>query len=285
MGPPERPRAEKATDINDLSDLVTAAGVDLRAEENYMAATYRNKHQDSSFSTSFGTSSSSTVSPGNSFQQWSQGSYGSYPPFQPSGNLSQPPVTEASVEDELKAKHKRAARQMAESREAHLRNPFLQTNELRYKLDRIGNDYQVRLAQRGIRDQFPLAPQYVRGTSMVGSDGIGLVTVKGATTLDYDAPLVDLLTLLSLATNQRVRGLMEDAYAIARSRQHGTHGIVPPEWADIAQGNGVPQDTTAQFQSITHTAWDHIPDTAVSPTTISTPKRELALLFPIRFWD
>jgi hypothetical protein len=273
MGPPERPKAEKATDINDLNDLVTAAGVDLRAEENYLAATYRNKHQDSSFSTSFGTSSSSTVSPENSFQQWSQSSYGQYPAFQPNGPFSQPPVSQRSVEDEIREQHKRAARQRAESKQAHLNSPFLLPGPLRQRLDTINLLNQVTLDLKGVTEK-PVTASNVHGASMVGADGQGLVAAAVYRTVEADAPLADIMTLLSLACEQRLRGLAEDACAIARGRQYGSHGVVPPEWKDVATGVGAPKATEARSQSVTRTAWDQVPDSAVSPMTVSPPKRE-----------
>jgi hypothetical protein len=279
MGPPERPKADKATDINDLNDLVTAAGVDLKAEENYLAATYRNKHQDNSFSTSFGTTSSSTISPENSFQQWSQGSYGQYPAFQPNGPFSQPQVSQRSVEDEIKAKHERAARQRNDTKQVHLKDSFLATDPVRIRLEKQCYENQVRLDVRGLNETLPPPPvtaNDVRGTSMVTADEkTGIVAATGHRTLNADAPLVEILTLLSLACQERMRSLVEDAYAISRSRQYGSHGIVPPEWASVATGEGAPKDATARSQSITGTAWDQVPNSAVSPLTVLPPKREL----------
>jgi hypothetical protein len=279
MGPPERPKAEKATDINDLNDLVTAAGVDLRAEENYLAATYRNKHLDSSFSTSFGTSSSTTISPETSFQQWSQSSLGQHAAFQPQSQFSQQPVSQRSVEEEVKEKHRQAARRRAETKQAHLRNPFLHAEPVRAKLESIGYENQVQLNTRGVTEQQPppVSATNLHGASMVGANGTGLVAASLYRTLEVDAPLADILALLSLACEQRMRSLAEDAYAISRSRQYGSHGVVPPEWSDVATGEGVPKETTARSQSITQTAWDNQPESAVSPMTVFPPKRELQL--------
>jgi hypothetical protein len=282
MGPPERPKAEKATDINDLNDLVTAAGVDLRAEENYLAATYRNKHQDSSFSTSFGTASSSTISPENSFQQWSQGSYGQHASFQPHPQFNQTPVSQRSVEEEVKEKHKQAARRRAESKQAHLRSPFLHAEPMRAKLEKISYENQVQINTRGVTEPQPttVTATNLHGASTVGANGTGLVAATLYRTLEVDAPLADVLALLSLACEQRMRSLAEDTYAISRSRQYGSHGVVPPEWTDLATGEGLPKETTARSQSITHTAWDQNPESAVSPMTVFPSKRELQ--FPLR---
>jgi hypothetical protein len=278
MGPPEKPKAEKATDINDLNDMVTASGIDLREEENYLAATYRNRHSESSFNASFGNSqSSSTLSVNTSFNQWSQESYGTQPGFQPHGPLSQPAVSQKSVEEILKEKHRQAVRRFSEKKQQHLNDPFLQTANVRDKLQRKTLEYQVRLDAKGYYEQAtqkpPQTPQNVHATTMVGADGTGVIAVKASGMLEQGAPLVDLLSLLSLAANERLRGLLEDAHAISRARQFGSQGVVPPEWADIAEGSGKPQEVTARSQSITRTAWDQVPDSAVSPMTVLPPKR------------
>jgi hypothetical protein len=278
MGPPEKPKAEKATDINDLNDMVTASGIDLREEENYLAATYRNKHSDTSFNASFGTSQSSTLSVNTSFNQWSQESYGAHPGFQPHGPLSQPAVSQKSVEEMLKEKHRLSVRRFNEKKQSHLHDPFLHTGAVREKLQRKTLEYQVRLDTKGYYEQAPQkpppqTPQNVHATTMVGADGTGVIAAKASGMLEQGAPLVDLLSLLSLAANERLRGLLEDAHAISRARQFGSQGVVPPEWAGIAEGSGKSQATEARSQSVSRTAWDQVPDSAVSPRTVLPPKR------------
>jgi hypothetical protein len=277
MGPPEKPKAEKATDINDLNDMVTASGIDLREEENYLAATYRNRHAESSFNASFGNSQSSTLSINTSFNQWSQESYGAQPGFQPHGPLSQPAVSQKTVEDILKEKHRLAVRHFSEKKQQHLNDPFLHTGYVRDKLQRKTLEYQVRLDIKGYYDQAtpkppPQTPQNPQATTMVGADGTGVIVAKSTGTIEHGAPLVDLLSLLSLAANERLRGLLEDAHAISRARQFGSQGVVPPEWAGIAEGSGKPQPTEARSQSLTHTAWDQVPDSATSPKDALPPK-------------
>lgn len=274
MGPPEKPKAEKATDINDLNDMVTASGIDLREEENYLAATYRNRHAE----TSFNSQSTSTLSVNTSFNQWSQENYGNHPGFQSHGPLSQPAVTQKSLEEIQNEKHRQTVYNFNARKQKHLNDPFLQTGAVRDKLDRKTVEYQVRLDQKGIYDQgqpktHPQTPQNPHGSTMMGADGTGIVVAKASGIIEQGAPLVDLLSLLSLAANERLRGLLEDAHAISRARQFGSQGVVPPEWADIAEGSGKPQPTEARSQSITQTAWDQLPDSAVSPMTVLPPKR------------
>ncbi|KAK5137222.1 hypothetical protein LTR04_004470 [Oleoguttula sp. CCFEE 6159] len=267
MGPPSRPdkSENKATDINDLSDLITASGIDLREEEQYLADSYRNTHQTvSSFTSPFNTQSSSSLSPNNNFGKLSQGNYGQHPAFQGYGPVSQPPVPQKTIEEEVFEKHKRAARAKSENQQQHLRDPFLQPQVLRQKLDRGAYDSGVRVNVEGLYDPHP--QKRTTGLTMTGPNGTGIVSVKEHSLLSDTAPLVEVLSLLSLAANERVRGLVEDAFALSRGRQYGSHGVVPPDWADLAVGNGA-QTASAVPASITNSAWDQ-PESAISPMTM-----------------
>jgi len=62
----------------------------------------------------------------------------------------------------------------------------------------------------------------------------GAMTVTGGRFLPGDTALADQLALMSLATNLRIRALLEDAVALARGRRTGSHGTVPREWADVS---------------------------------------------------
>lgn len=274
MGPPQRPadkqekpEKEKATDINDLSDVIGASGIDLREEENYLAQTYQNQHQNNSFNTSF-SQSPATLSPNTSFNALSQGSFGSHPAFQGAGPVSQPPVSQKSVEEELFEKHKAAARSLAEKSQQELNYPFCRGNTIRHKIGRHTYDQGVKFNVDGLYDRINKdQPQAVSGTQAAGPDGTGIVKAQAAALLDANAPLTEILTLLSLATKERLRGILEDAYALSRSRQLSSHGVVPPEFADIATGNGAAKSVTAVPTSVTKTAWDQ-PESAVSPMTV-----------------
>ncbi|KAL2036822.1 hypothetical protein N7G274_010440 [Stereocaulon virgatum] len=56
--------------------------------------------------------------------------------------------------------------------------------------------------------------------------------------LDLESPYAEILALISLAAQERIRGLVEDAAALAKGRRMGSHGVVPLELADIATGSG-----------------------------------------------
>ncbi|KAF2085378.1 hypothetical protein K490DRAFT_46950 [Saccharata proteae CBS 121410] len=281
MGPPqrpaERPEKEKPTDINDLSDVIGASGIDLREEENYLAQTYQNQHQNASFATSATTASPAALSPNNSFTQLGQGSFGAYRAFQGSGPVSQPPVSQEAIEAEIEEKQKAAARALAESQQQELNNPFLKGNSIRKRVGNIAYEQGVRINVDGVYDR--VAPR-VKGIQAVGSDGTGIAAVEAAALIDHNAPYQEILTLISLAAKDRLRSVLEDAYGLSRGRRFGSHGVVPPEFSDIAVGdpNQQQQPATAVPTSVTKTAWDQ-PDSAVSPMTVPM-KRVLLFTIP-----
>lgn len=285
MGPPRVPpskatdnsgleKAEKATDINDMSDVVHAAGIDLREEEDYVARTYRNQHQPASFSTSFNSQSSSTVSPNNSFNAWSQG-LGGHGAFQGTGPLSQPADSEQILLDEISERHRTAARAVSEAAQYHLTDPFLVANQIRQKLHNTSYEHGIRINVEGLYDKIPnlSSPQNVERSVMTGVDGTSITAIQADSILNRNAPMVETLTLISLAAQERLRGVLEEAYALSRGRQVGSSGVVPPEWASIAVGNGKAQPTTAVPTNLTKTEWE-VPDSAVSPMTVPGIKRE-----------
>ncbi|KAL1388722.1 transcription initiation factor TFIID component TAF4 family-domain-containing protein [Phyllosticta capitalensis] len=296
MGPPQRPvektekqEKEKATDLNDLSDSIASAGIDLREEENYLAQTWQNQHHQAraqSFSSQFAPSPS-TLSPNGSFNALG-GSFSGHPAFQGAGPVSQPPVPQKTVEEELHEKHKAAARALAENSQQELNDPFLKANSIRHKLGTVSYAAGVKFSVEGLYDRIEKKSKELsgaHGTTALGPDGTGIVRAEADALLDTNAPLVDILTLLSLATKERLRTVLEDSYALARSRQLSSDGVVPPEYADIAVGTGAERPTTAVPASATNTAWDQ-PDSAISPMTVpkkraidsDTPKNELSRL-------
>ncbi|KAG9526077.1 hypothetical protein KCV07_g627, partial [Aureobasidium melanogenum] len=269
MGPPPRPTQEKAekedkekiTDISDVTDVFHGSGIDLREEENYMTSTYRNVHKNTSFNTSFG-SNTTVASPNNSFGLVSQGSFGSQPAFAGSGPISQPPISQESVKDEIDQKHRAAALALNEKRQQHLTDPFLQANNIRHRMHRIAYDQGVALNVDGLYDKLPERPQGIQGVSATGPNGTA-AAVKGHGLLQETAPLAEILTLISLAANERVRSLVDESYAIARGRRYGSHGVVPPNLSDLAIGENETA-AVAEIPRITNTAWEEVPEDNLS---------------------
>ncbi|KAL9072002.1 MAG: hypothetical protein Q9157_005254, partial [Trypethelium eluteriae] len=281
MGPPPQPiphdgeevlKSDKVTDVNKLQDVINDAGVDVSAEEEYLANTFRNVRNFGYQNESFGTTTTSTtLSPNTSFTQLSQSMTG-HPAWQGSGPSSQPTQSQEAIDRGLKRKHETAARAHAEETQDHLRSSFLLLNVVRHKLRQRAYENGVQLDMTGLFDPIQnlphsqASPYHPNSTVMGGQNGAGMVSAKSHALLQPNANLGDMLALVSLATNERMRGLVEDAYGFSRGRRASADGVVPPEWSDLALGNGE-KPTTAVFESITNTAWDQPPGSAVSPTS------------------
>lgn len=273
MGPPARPadrqQAERSgerqgkdnsVDMNSLTDVMFGTGVDLKAEEAAMMASYRDSQQN----TSFNSSQTMSMTPGNSFDARSLS-------FPSAGVLSQS-VSQQQVEEDIAAQQKQASRMYNERQQATLYNPFLQIDVLRKKLSDKAYQNGVRLNLEGLFVKTRPEPQT---TVLNGANGgHGVVKVQGGSWIQAEAPLVDTLSLLTLAANERLRGLCDDAYGLARGRQASADGIIDPDWADLAVGPGKVNEASAVPLSVSRTAWDQ-PDSAVSPSTAVPLKRPL----------
>ncbi|KAF1985222.1 hypothetical protein K402DRAFT_306372, partial [Aulographum hederae CBS 113979] len=275
MGPPERPAQNdkaKSTDVNDLSDLLSMGGVNLAEEEALLANIYRYPgSQNTAYGTSFASQTSSTMTPNGSFNAYSQGDLKGALPG--TGPLSQPASTQEAIETENEKRHKQAARELAEIKSKHLNKPFLQAECVRRRMDRIVIENKVRTDINGVFEKNSADTNNHRTSTVLSKDENEGILMTRSTWLNETAKLVDILTLISLATRERLRSVLEDSFAIARSRQTYSNGTVPPEWSSLAVGDGVPEPTTAVPQSITNTAWDKVPESAISPGTLVSAKQ------------
>jgi hypothetical protein len=264
MPPPKVPASktdelEKANardlDVNNISDVLTGSGIDLRAEEDNLLHTYR----------SF-PSSGSTASPHSSFNNWSQQTgHGAY---QGTGVLSQE-VTGDQHQAELERKHTAAARILNESAQQPLTDPFLAASVLRHRIAKRGYEYGISINVDGLFDKIPEnKPQDITRTALNGANGEQVVGLEAASLLNQSAPLVEILTLLSLAAEDRVRTLVEDSFALSQGRQNTSHGVIPPQMLDIAAVGENAVRTHAPAVNILKTPWEAA-ESAVSPTTAS----------------
>jgi hypothetical protein len=286
MPPPKIPASkaqdgelEKANprdmDVNNISDVLTGSGIDLRAEEEFLAHSFGNRNQDSFYS----QTSTSTISPQGSFNgNWNQ--LAGHGAFQGNGPLSQKPMSQEEQEAELVRKHERAARALAESAQAPLTDPFLLAGNVRQRIATRAYQHGIHVNLEGVFDRIPDTPQNVKRTTMTGANGEAIVSLQADSLLNQNAPFVEILSLISLACEDRARTILEDAFALAQSRQHTSQGVVPPNLADIAVAKGEAKSTTAPPTNITKTAWE-APESAVSPMAVTSNNRE-AHLFSAR---
>ncbi|KAI9818631.1 MAG: hypothetical protein M1832_004405, partial [Thelocarpon impressellum] len=281
MGPPSRP-ADKPTTALELTDVLSQAGVDVLGEENALIAEFSASHSQekrpygpnngSSF-TSTGLDSG-TLSAGNSLPS-SQGSQGQLFPREtfPLAGPAQPSQTPAQLfEDEWKS----TVRRHAQTRALHLDAPFLFANSLRLRMVKRAYENGVRLPQDGFSQQLQ-KPQRFNSSAVTGADGTSIVAVN-ARHLERNAPLAEILALLSLATGERIRGLIEDSATLAKGRKVGAQGVVPAEWADLAVGNGAEPGTARSVGNALKRSHDaasrlHTPnsDNGKAATSVSFP--------------
>ncbi|KAL4986175.1 hypothetical protein BDW68DRAFT_131309 [Aspergillus falconensis] len=244
MGPPSRP-VDKPTDAADLTDVLASSGIDVREEEAFLTSSYsgpgvqaqqqprpqqplpQQQPQAPPVNTSFASQASTTgtVSASASFSEPS--------PYKPSGTQEsfysepsiQPPAPFVDPNQPTREDTEAARRA-----QYHLQEPFLLTKVLEQRLQRRGFDLGVRIPAEGLFHPVPGRPQPIEVT---GPDGSSVVRT-GQTILNQEgAPLVDILNLMSIACEERLRTVIDYASSLARSRRAHSHGMVPTEWKDL----------------------------------------------------
>lgn len=268
----------------ELADVLVSSGVDLKEEEAALTTPYLNATQQnnsysfnsnnaSSFnSTASNGSSTGTLTASNNYHHLSDNLPGGRETFYGAGTFNQPAAPHQAPEALAEEQRKRAARRLAEKRQYHMNDPFLSGRSLKRKLFACADANHARLPIDGVYSPQRNTRQPMLPVEVTAPDGTTVVATKGQSFVYPDAPMVDIFTLLSLATEERIRALLEDAAALALGRRVGSHGVVPPDWADLAVGNG-PESATAKYTP-GRSSWE----SAVSPKT-NPLKREMAHTF------
>ncbi|PGH21456.1 hypothetical protein AJ80_03247 [Polytolypa hystricis UAMH7299] len=268
MGPPSRP-VEKATDTAELTDVLASSGIDVREEEAFLTHGYSQTptapqppRLQTNFTGSFASQPSpGTTSAGNSFsEQFPQKQslpLGSFAPGTP-GVESTLRTPSATPEDEKQRQDSAANRR----EQYHLQASFLVTSLLEHKLQKRTHELGIKLPSYGVFRPYPGRPTGLVEVS--GPDGSSVVR-SGKTLLTHDAPLGDIISLLSLACEERVRSVVDHSATLARNRKMNAQGVVPAEWSDLAEVSTPPREDTAQIRGTK----------SVSPKTIPQ-KRPMA---------
>ncbi|KAL9632165.1 MAG: hypothetical protein Q9204_003901 [Flavoplaca sp. TL-2023a] len=246
MGPPSKPvDKDRPTDMNELSDVLMGSGVDLKEEE---AALLNRHNQDGSFLANGAHSFDSygpgtTVNPAySSYNIYSQNVPGGRDTFYGAGSFNQPAVSYQSVKDRAEVERKARVRKRAEMAQYHLNEPFLMSLRVSNLMRQKASKAHLQIRMEGL--YHPQGQQEGQQLYVCGPDKHDrLVTLKGEDLLNHDAPMVDLLSLLSLAAEERLRTIIEDAAALAKERRSSSHGVVPPQFLDIAAVNGPAAET------------------------------------------
>lgn len=249
-------------DVNNISDVLTGSGIDLRAEEDNLLQNYR------------GFSSQAPVPPHASFNNWSQQS--GHGAFQGTGALSQS-MSQQRQQAELIRKHEQAARILNESAQQPLTDPFLSANVLRHRIAKRAYDHGIQVNVEGLFDKIPDKTPRDITRAQAGANGEQIVGLEAASLLNQNASLVEILSLISLAAEDRIRALIDDAFALSQGRQHTSHGIIPPQMLDLAI---IHKDAEAKMVTpvnLSRTPWE-APLIAGSPPATAA-KREIPMLF------
>ncbi|ODH37729.1 hypothetical protein ACO22_02585 [Paracoccidioides brasiliensis] len=240
MGPPSRP-VEKATDTAELTDVLASSGIDVREEEEYLthaygqapAAPQQPPRLQTNFNNSFVThQSAGTVSAGTSFVESplhkstpTQGTF--VTPISISAKSATIQNPEAAAEDEILRQDTAASRRM----QYPLQAPFLSTSLLEERIQKRTYDLGVRVPAHGVYRPYP--GRAAGPVEVTGPDGSSVVRT-GKALLTQDAPLGDILSLVTLACEERLRSVIDHSYALAINRRVNSHGVVPLEWSDMA---------------------------------------------------
>ncbi|KAJ5743233.1 hypothetical protein N7533_010335 [Penicillium manginii] len=238
MGPPSVPPS-RPVDASELTDVLASSGIDVREEEAFLTNSFPGRQAQAQtpsrgpqmqhpppINTSFTSQATTTgtLSASSSFNDLSHGKPGAT-----QGSFSTEPTSQTpSTIKEPSREDSEAARRS----QYHLQEPFLFAKLLEQRIQKRGFELGVRIPSEGLFHPVPGRPQPIEVT---GPDGSSVVRT-GQTILNQEgAPLVDILNLMSLSCEERLRGVIDYSSTLARSRRAHSHGVVPAEWQDVAQ--------------------------------------------------
>ncbi|KAL7762061.1 hypothetical protein ACKLNR_008596 [Fusarium oxysporum f. sp. zingiberi] len=229
MGPPQRPAERPTKDYEyDVTDSLAGTGIDLRAEEQYMNDLYATGFDEAR--TGF---AHQPPGPKSSF-------YGAGPANQAAQSVPDQPQDQFAAQQAERAWSESSMR-LALQRTQEISDPFLLVALLHRRADKIAREHHLALnldlknnsqtmGKMRLPEQFPAPKVTVKVTP--GPDST-MVHTTGSY-IPHDAFLVDQLALMSIATKQRLRELVEDAHVVATNRQKTSHGDIPEEWTPAA---------------------------------------------------
>lgn len=254
MGPPSRP-VDKPTDMTELADVLVGSGVDLKEEEAALVNRFNSvNHQQNGLMPSSNPAASFNPSGPHrpainpylahgGFDTLSRNIPGSRESFYGAGTFNQAAIPYQSAEEQAEQARKKFLRDKLERQQYHLNDPFLFGSTVNKKLYKHAAAAHIEYPDKGLMARQPHLPPLQ--IAVIGPDKHEVLTViKGQDILYLDVPLSDILTLLSLATQERLRVIVENTATLAKGRKTSSHGIVPPELADLAIGQGPPETVT-----------------------------------------
>ena len=241
MGPPSRP-FDKTTDIRTLEDPLAGTGVNIDDEERNLTAAPFPSYSQPTPGSSFQSHSASfnTVSTTGSFEIPSPSGHhdpaygqGSAPHTIAFGHSDVEQFTPAEDQRRKEVEDNwRAGRQTQHP----LWNAFLQGDPLERRLNERSYEHGIKSPKEGLFYASKSDNRPPPRTKVEGLDGAVQIIDKGQTiisTVSGDV-LSDIMKLISLATKERVTGLLDLSGRLAQERRHHSTGRVPKEWDSVA---------------------------------------------------
>ena len=238
MGPPSRP-AEKATDTAELTDVVAQSGIDIRDEEKYLTASFSRDRLAGQRPAQSGPFTSKIVIPAaspvfsptsNAYADTRKSSQNHQGYVLGTGPFGHVPLPQTITEKVVAEQRKASIRKEAEAKASAVSDPFINVINT--------------LARAGIvsRKQLLLPPEPPPDVPQSGplrrASTYNVTGTDSRSIVRRDDPHIELAVLTSLAAQERIRCLVEDACVLAMGRRNWSNGAVPAEWSDIAIDNG-----------------------------------------------
>ena len=239
--------------------MVAQSGINIKDEESYLTA-YFSKDRTAAASAQSQAVLGSPVVPGasalsaaNPYHNPAHYTLGQQGTTLGGGSFIQPPIQQTTTEQFIQEQLSAGLRRQDEAKSHHLNNPFLQGASLKLRSVNRSFEKGVYLPPDGLSDvqgTHPRTPAPTATTKHVAGPGGMSAAAVTSSVIPKDSRTAEILTLLSLAAEARMRGLVESAAALAKGRRAGSQGVVPADWADLAVSNGIepaaPVDTCAR---------------------------------------
>lgn len=221
MGPPSRP-ADKSTDIRTLEDPLAGTDINLDEEErNLTSSTYY--AQQHAANTSFGSQATS----------FGPGSGGAS--FERPGSSGYQNGYEESPEEMQRRRQAENDFRAGRWAQHPLWDAFLQGDPLEKKLNKCAYENGIKSPKDGLfyATKGQMRPQTTR---VIGLDSASQVINSGQTILSTESGdvLSDIMKLITLATRDRVTGLLDHSARLAYERRDHSAGRIPTEWKTVA---------------------------------------------------
>ena len=244
MAPPQRP-AEKEKEKQERfdDDILRMSGVDIEAEAQNLA------RQDFYPQNSYQNRAGSFQYSSNAFTRPGSSGYGS----QPNGNgvQNQPPMPELTAEERRQRSEARADWEASRYSQYPLWDMFLYGGTLNDKVREKSLQERLHDPQAGVLVNTQRIGPPPRA-QVNGFEGATRQIDKGQAILDSGAKgerLRELMNVISLATKQRMTGIISASARLALERREHSRGKVPTEWEDIAVRPATPVESAEHAQS------------------------------------